>query len=384
MGKRPLILIVDDDDIIIDGLQALLDGEGYDFVGTTEGAQALNIVREQKIDLVLLDILMPGMDGLKVCAALKRDERTKNIPVLMVTSLTGKSDRLMAMESGADDFLTKPVDGTELLIRVKSLLRIKAYYDELIISNNEIREKNVKLEQLEKAKNDLTQMIVHDLKGPLTAIVGNIDLALYEMGEENSEQMKHIITAGENCRDLQGMIDEILAITRLEEGKMLLKVVPSDLADITRYIMDSFCQQTEDEKISIKFDIGTGLSGLEFDPSIIRRVLFNLIDNAVRHTPQGGSVEIQLKNMPETGEVSWSIWNSGKGLPEEYHEKIFEKYEQVAHRKSGIFPGKSGLGLPFCKMAIEAHHGELTLESGDFSNGARFTFTLPRVGNNGM
>ena len=181
------ILIVDDEEKNIKLIKGILAPERYQVYEAFNGEEALKQVADNDPDLILLDIMMPGMDGFEVCKRLKQDESTKMIPIVMVTALNEKEHSIRAMKVGADDFLTKPVDHTELQVRVKSLLRIKSYHDSLLASNQEISEKNEKLQALEKTKEELTHMIIHDLRTPLMVISANLEL-LQMNGESFSEK----------------------------------------------------------------------------------------------------------------------------------------------------------------------------------------------------
>jgi DNA-binding response OmpR family regulator len=240
MKKKKTILIVDDEEIIISCIQTFLDGLGYEFISATSGQQALDVLSSQSVDLVLLDVMMPGLDGFAVCKRIKENPRTKNIPVLMVTALKEIEDRIMSMEVGADDFLPKPLEETELQIRVKSLLRIKSYNDELSKSLAELQHKNDRLEHLEELKNDLIHMIVHDLKGPLTLIMVNLDILSVEQDEISPQKLDRLKSATKHCQELQEMIDEILMIAIMEEDKMTLSLASAHLETLTNYVLDSF------------------------------------------------------------------------------------------------------------------------------------------------
>lgn len=174
------VLIVDDEKLNIKILKAMLFSEDYKLFVACSGGEAIRLVHDIHPDLILLDVMMPGISGFEVCRQLKQDEKTKTIPIVMLTALREKEHRVKAMEVGADDFLSKPVDNTELVIRIKSLLRIKSYHDELLESYKEIAAKNEKLVELEKTKDGLFHMIVHDLRKPLGDLLGFIDIMLLD------------------------------------------------------------------------------------------------------------------------------------------------------------------------------------------------------------
>ncbi len=377
MEKNKTILIVDDEEVITSCIQEFLSVFEYEFIVANTGQQALDVLSSQSVDLVLLDIMMPELDGFEVCKSIKGNPETKNIPVLMITALKEVKDRIMSMKAGADDFLPKPFDMTELQIRVKSLLRIKSYHDEVTRSRDVLQEKNAELEQLEEFKKDLLNMIVHDLKGPLTPIVFSLELLRRERHEFSSENQKHLDVAFKHCRDLQDMVDEILMIARMEEDKMTLNLAHGHLQTLTHDVMGAFSKEIQAKKITSTIEVDPEVPEVIFDHSIIRRVIFNLADNAYRHTPVDGKINVTIGLSDDRRKIIWSIWNSGIGIPPAMHEEIFQKFAQASGKKAGLLRGKSGLGLPFCNMAITAHGGNIWLESNGDSQGARFTFSLP-------
>ena len=219
----PTILIVDDEEINVKLIKALLASENYNLIGAFSGQEALTMLTSISPDLILLDVMMPEMDGFETCRKIKHNKNTRIIPVLMVTALSEKKHRLMALDCGADDFLSKPVERTELKIRVKSLLRIKEYRDELYERYEEISNKNHKLQELEKFRDGLLHMIVHDLKNPLFAISGNLELLLLDKLNFSETQIIVAENCLISCKDLEEMIQQLLDINKLEHERLQLR-----------------------------------------------------------------------------------------------------------------------------------------------------------------
>ena len=251
--KTPTILIVDDEERNIKLLKAMLMAENYHLCGAVSGREALKIVADTPPDLILLDVMMAEIDGFEVCRRLKQDEKTRVIPILMVTALREKEHRIRAMEVGADDFLSKPVDPTELLIRVKSLLRIKSYHDDLLNSYGEIAEKNEKVDELERIKDGLTQMIIHDLRNPLTAISLNIRLILMENQNFSERQLRKMKKCYSYCEELGQLIQSLLDINRIEEGRLKLHKEETNLTELIDEVLEQFSPKTEEKQISLSF-----------------------------------------------------------------------------------------------------------------------------------
>jgi putative two-component system response regulator len=192
MNPKPTLLIVDDEERNIRLLKALLAPQNYNLREAVNGEEALRRIAEDPPDMVLLDVMMPKINGFEVCRRLKQDEKTKTIPVILVTALSEKQHRVQALEAGADDFISKPVDQTELTVRVKSLLRIKSYQDEISDKLREIAAKNARLLELEKVRDGLSHMIVHDLRNPLTVISTYLQLSALDAENLSEPQQERV------------------------------------------------------------------------------------------------------------------------------------------------------------------------------------------------
>ena len=377
--KKTSILIVDDEAKNIKLLKGMLASGNYDLYGAANGKEALKMVTDISPSLILLDVMMPGIDGFEVCRRLKQDEKTRMIPVVMVTVLTEREHHVRAMEAGADDFLSKPVDQTELLVRVKSLLRIKSYHDDLIESHREITEKNEKLKELEKIKEGLTHMIIHDLNNPLMAISGSLEVFVNTRSGLSESQLQIIEKCLEYCDELQNLIQGLLDINRMEEGSLVLDKEATDITELTDYVLEQFARKTESKRISLSFPRPKAVPPVSVDRRLIKRVVANLLNNAIRHTPQGGEVKVAIDFLPDKESLYFSVKDNGNGLAPEYHSKIFDKFEQVELKKKGVIAGDSGLGLAFCKIAVEAHAGKIWVESEGEEKGCTFSFIIPKT-----
>ena len=371
------ILIVDDEEKNIKLLKGMLFSENYNFFEALSGEDAIDLVNDINPDLILLDVMMPGISGFEVCHKLKQDEKTKSIPIIMVTALNEKEHRLKALESGADDFLSKPVDSTEVVIRVKSLLRIKSYHDELSNNYKAIDAKNQKLLELEKIKDGLIHMIVHDLRNPLWAVFGNLDLMLLDKDSVAQNHINYLETCIACCQELKEMIDSLLDIYKMEEGQMKLNIAKYDLIELIDESIQSFLIKAKDKQVELSFNNSALNAFTLIDRRMVKRVFANLINNAIRHTPSGGEIKISAENHQNNGSLHIEVKDTGCGIDPVYHQKVFDKFEQVKLQKSGISVGASGLGLAFCKLAVEAHGGRIWVESEGEGKGANFQFTLP-------
>jgi signal transduction histidine kinase len=374
---EPRILIVDDEEKNIKLLKGILLSQNYKFYEALNGQNALELVHDISPHLILLDVMMPGISGFEVCQKLKQDEKTKSIPIIMVTALSEKEHRLKAMESGADDFLSKPVESTEVVVRVKSLLRIKSYHDEIANNYKEISEKNEKLLELEKLKVSLIHMIVHDLRNPLGVVFGNLDLMSLDKAKFTQNHAKQIETCIDYCQEIMEMVDSLLDIYKMEEGQMKLNLEKADLEDLIDESIKPFLIKIEEKPVAFSYDCADRNLSVQVDRRIVKRVLANLINNAIRHTPPGGEIEIVAEPYQNNGNFHLKVKDTGNGIEPAFHQKVFDKFEQIKLQKSGISVGASGLGLSFCKLAVEAHGGKIWVESEGEGKGACFQLAIP-------
>ena len=363
----PLLLVVDDDPVNVELLGDLLEALGYRALGALGGEAALAAARERRPDLILLDVMMPGLNGYEVCRRLKADPETAGIPVVFVTALSDTEDKVQAIEAGGDDFLTKPFNRPVLVARIRSLLRLKS-------ANDELERSYRRLQEMERLKDDLTRMVVHDLKSPLSALLGTLEMAVDgDLGPLSPEQRRLLGDARERGADVLLMIDNLLDLTRLEESRVTLRPRQVDAGLLLREIADDFAVRAELHGSRVTAEAPAGLA-TRADEGLLRRVLANLVGNALRHG--GERLKVRLSAGPDAdGGVRFTVADDGVGISPEHHEAIFRKWEIVRPLPDSRAEG-SGLGLTFCKMAVEAHGGRIWVQSRE-GEGCAFHFVIP-------
>ncbi len=373
--KKYTILIVDDEELNVKFLNTFLTRKGYRIVSAPTGKKALATIERELPDVVLLDAMMPEMDGFDVCKALRADERTKSLPVIMVTALHSVEDEVRALESGADDFLSKPINNLELIARLRSLLRIKDLHDLLRQSKDEVDAKNRQLLELQGFRDTLTQMIVHDLKNPLTGIMGCAELLTMTPESLTEKQMTIIKKMEESASTILKMITELLDISRMEENKMVLRKEPLNLGELIEANVNELSVMMMKSGISCRSAVEPNVPPILGDRDLISRVMANLLHNGIKHSHRDGVIEIEVGVEPMLHQVEVTFRDQGEGIAVEYREKIFEKFTQADLKKLGLKTDR-GLGLTFCKLAVEAHGGKIWVES-EVGKGSEFKFSLP-------
>ena len=367
-----LLLIVDDNEDNRSVLVRRLEKQGHGAVAASSGPEALNALTEQPFDLVLLDIMMPEMDGYEVLSRIKADPQTQNIPVIMISALDEIESVVRCIEIGAADYLPKPFNPTLLRARVGASLREKRARDREQRYTAELAESYRKLQQLERLRDDLTHMIVHDLRTPLTSLLSGLQTVplVGEMNPIQTEMLDIAVSGGET---LLNMINDLLDVEKMEQDSVPL--VKTTLA--AAGLIERACLQVSllaaSNSLTLVRDT-TEMLLFAGDEDKLTRTLVNLIGNAIKFTPPGGAITVNAAYTQENS-LLFSVRDTGEGIPPEAFERIFDKFSQVENRKAGR-KMSTGLGLTFCKLAVEAHGGHIWVQSAP-DHGSVFYFTVP-------
>jgi two-component system sensor histidine kinase/response regulator len=358
------ILVVDDEPLNRELLHDLLEVNGYTVIEAEDGEVALRKIAAEECDVILLDVKMPRMDGLEACRQLKANPATAHIPVLMVTALSDSEHRYLGIDAGANDYLNKPIDRRDVLLRVRNAVYAKRLHDK-------VQQDLAKLRELEALQDNLTHMIVHDMRSPLMIVSWSYDLILKEKSLL-SEQQQEFITMGQSCcGELVEMVNSLLDISRMESGQMPLKHTVCSLLDIAQEAAEKLAVLAHKKMVTIQ--VGGHVASVSVDQDVMHRVFVNLLGNAIKFAPADSIIRVAITSSGDAVRVAVS--DRGQGIPPEYHKKIFEKFGQVDSRQEE-HNYSSGLGLTFCKLAVEAHGGQIGVES-EAGKGSSFWFTVP-------
>ena len=368
-ARRDKILIVDDSVGNTAVLLAAL-ADTYDVSVCRDGQTALESMALVEPDLILLDIMMPGMDGYEVCAQLQANPDTRDIPVIFLTAMAEDKDEEKGLNLGAADYITKPFKLALVKARVRNHLALRHARIEVVRQRDQVEITFQKLRQLEQQRDALVHMIVHDLRSPLTGLMCYLDLLSPEeaSGQDFESNLR---AARKTTKAVCDMVAALLDVSRLETGEMPFHCEQSDVGQLTNTTIQRLGSLTHGRQISVHLPAQPVMAYC--DPTLTGRIIQNLLDNALKFTPPDGCIRIEI--VPEEQGARLSIADTGPGIPAEFREQVFQKFAQVEARKERR-RFSTGLGLPFCKLAVEAQGGSIQLES-ELGHGATFHLRLP-------
>jgi signal transduction histidine kinase len=424
MEKKIRILIAEDSPTQAQKLKYLLHDEGFITDIAKDGEQALEKIPIFNPAIVISDIMMPKMNGYELCKRIKSDAHSKDIPVILLTSLSDPEDVIKGLECGADNFLTKPYNIDFLLSRIKNIvvnidmrssrhtdMGIEVYFsgkkhfinsdrlqildlllstyenaiqknnelekvnNELISARVELEKKNRDLEFLNDQKNQLLGMAAHDIRNPVGAILGLSEFLLEDDKKRLSDEQKDIIQAiNDSSQFMHGLIKDILDISVIESGKLKLEKKKTNLAEFIKRCINLNSFYAEKKNIKLIFEFEENIPDIDIDPSKMEQLLNNLISNAIKFSHNNKRIRINLKKEADK-EVLISVKDEGQGIPEKEKEKLFKPFEKLSVRGTAG-ESSTGLGLAITRKIAEGHGGKIRAES-TVGKGSTFYVTLP-------
>jgi two-component system sensor histidine kinase/response regulator len=363
-----LILVVDDQEVNRQLLHDMLELDGHHVLEADNGLTALGLAAEHDPDAILLDVTMPGLDGFEVCRRLRAAPRTSATPVLLITALVQREHRLQGMAAGANDYLVKPIDRSEVTLRVRNAVRMR-------VMHRALQHQFTELQRMERLRDDLVSMVAHDLRSPLTGLRGYLELLQEELRDQLSPSLGGMLSEAVRAVDqLNGMIGDMLDVSRMEVDALPLERRLADLRGLAAAAVAALGPPPSFHRISITI---TGEpTEVRCDVSLVRRVIVNLLANAVRFSPAGSTVEISVA--AEEGGGTVRVRDHGPGIPAAEQQRIFEKFTQLRDSRAAR-ARSTGLGLTFCRMVVDRHGGRIGVSS-TVGAGSEFWFWLPADG----
>ncbi len=336
--ERPHVLAIDDNEDNLALLEAVLDTCVLGLAGS--GPEGLELARSSHPDLILLDLQMPGMDGFSVLEALRADERTARIPVVLLTAAYRDAESIArGLDLGAAEYLTKPIQAEELRVRVAAVLRATQSERELA-----------------RLRRDFSSMLLHDLRTPLESVRLAVSLLGAAGPEERRKELVSMAQGG--LIEVTDLVEGLIEGYRLDEGELVLDRREVDLGRMTADTAERFALIAKQRQMVIVPEVAPDLKVFA-DERILRRVLNNLAGNALKYASPG---EIRIRAVAEDGRVKIEVVDQGPGMDPEIRERAFDRFFHQGRRRDK-HQGGFGLGLAFCKQAIEGHGGEIGIDS---------------------
>lgn len=363
--NKSRVLIVDDDPNNLQLVRQILNSE-YNLSFALNGFIALELSEKLKPDLILLDIMMPEIDGYEVCKRLKANSKTKDIPVIFVTANTEMEGEIKGLEIGAVDYITKPISVPILEARIKTHLELK-----------EVREKlenqNLQLKRTLNLVEDMSYMIVHDMRTPLCSIIGFSEiLKINNSVAENG--IEFVSSIHREAKRINSFLDDVLILAKTGDRELELTLGRVKLNSFVHSALDVYKGIMKAKNMELVIDVADNRDDIiRIDEKLIRRVIDNLMSNAIKFSPPSGKVTFKAYCKDEISNDGKSfvikVSDQGPGIEEKDQKKIFDKFETLRMRRNGI--PQTGLGLAFCKIAVKAHGGNIFVES-ELGKGSTF------------
>jgi signal transduction histidine kinase len=353
------LLIVDDEESNREGLARRLQRHGYATTAAASGREAIELLGEGRFDLVLLDIMMPGMNGLEVLKFLRRVDSLLDLPIIMVTARGESGDVVEALELGANDYLTKPLDFPVVLARIRTQLSLKRAEDAL--------------READRHKDEFLAVLGHELRNPLAPLRNALRLLLLQRGGDG--EVERLVGVMERqVNHLVRLVDDLLDVNRISRGKIEVRKAPLNLAAVLERCVERIRPQLEERQHALTVSWPAEALPLEADPARLEQVFTNLLSNAGKYTPLSGHID--LLAVREGGEAVVRVKDNGIGIRAEMLGRVFDMFQQ-ADRVSGRECEGLGLGLALVHALVQLHGGSVAAFSDGPDRGSEFVVRLP-------
>lgn len=367
--NKPIrIVLIDDDPVSRTIIEECLKPEGYKIITAESGVGLLEKLPVYQPDVLLMDVLMPGVNGFELCRKIKNDKHWQHVPIVLVTSLNRDQELVEGLDAGADEFISKPVSATELRARVRSMYRVKQRVDLLI--------------QMSQMREDLAHMVVHDIRTPLSVCVMRTTFMLDMMkkGRMKEPQLNPaqpsfslekslgVVKSQLNAMNLQ--VDDILLMAKTEQDQIVLHKTAFDMYELLHKSV------ADHRELAMRDEINIHLSAphhcrKSIDVNLFRRMISNLISNAVKFAPPRSDIFVCLRE--RKGQCLLEVIDQGPGIAIHDRERIFDRYAIASTESKNV--RSIGLGLAFCKMVAEAHGGKISVHD-NVPHGALFRIEI--------
>ncbi len=356
------ILIAEDDAATRKMIRQCFKDTQYAIFEADNGIAAYEILQKENIHIAILDWILPGMTGIDLCKKIRSEQGLSYTFIIMLTVKDEKKDLLCGFEAGVDEYIKKPVNLQELQARINVGMRI-------IQLEQSLKQKQQELIELNQKKNKFLGIVAHDLRNPIISIRGFSELLLKDPANFSDDQKEFLSIIYSTSRNMLAMLNDLLDLSLMESGRMEIHVKPESIKKIIEDKIRINSLQAKQKHIALHQDL-EDVSTLQLDAQRIGQAVDNLISNAIKFTPYGSNVFLQLKEDGNT--IRFSVRDEGPGIPKEEQHLLFSEFHRLSIRPTAG-ETSTGLGLAICKKIMEAHGGSIEFES---TEGAGSIFTL--------
>lgn len=373
MGNRSKILVIDEDVRSLRAVRAGLPAEHYEVVGNLPGEEPLAALARTRPDCALMGLRGSASHVFALCERARALPGGCHMPIILLAEAHEVTRDEAAFRRGGVDFLFKPLRTVELFVRIEVRLKLRRMERDLRASLSQLQRHRDELSRVQEQQRRLTSFVVHDLKNPINAIDLSAQL-IARQGEISAQVRESTQVIRRESRHMLRLVLNLLDINRAEEGLLQPVLAETDFIALTQEVLDEVQPQARARGVRLEAEVDPAGSRLFVDRDLLTRVLENLVDNGIKHAPSGsGCVRVQLGATDDGAEIR--VIDDGEGIPSEMREKIFDKYVQCEASHPGLSRAGRGLGLTFCKWAVEAHHGSIWVE--DLHPGTAFCVRVP-------
>lgn len=359
-STRRKVLVVDDDRINIRILSGMLKAEGYELSEASSGEQALEVYDRFLPDLVLLDVMLPGINGFETCRSLHQRHGKACAPIIFITAKNESDDIVEGLSAGGVDYLPKPFQAKEVAARIRTHLQNRILLDQLSQAN--------------MAKNRFLGMAAHDLRNPLASIRGLAEfLCDGTVGQLTPDQLDLVKTIHDASQSMLTLVNELLDVASIESGKLQIVLRSGSLAALITKSVYLANIEAARKNTRITFTAPSTPDQANFDPDRLKQVIDNLLSNAVKYSPPGSTITVEFAQTPQA--LSFSVKDQGPGIPAGESDKLFKDFSRLSVKPTGG-EKSTGLGLAICRKIVEAHHGDISAKNLP-GLGCEFRVTLP-------
>lgn len=373
MTETPKFLLVDDLEENLLALEALLAREGLELHPARSGEEALELILAHEYALALLDVQMPGMDGFELAEIMRANSRSRHIPIIFLTAGSGDAARKFhGYEAGAVDFIQKPIEPTILQSKSNIFLDLYVQRQQIVAQRDELAALTAALQAADRQKNRFLGVLAHELRNPLAILSSGV--SLLEMPMEEADTAAVHASMRQNVRHMSRLIDDLLDINRIENGKISLRREKVALGDILPHALEIARPAIDAGGHALTVSLPDDQITLHADPARIVQIVGNIVGNAARYTPNGGRIEVTV--VKSAADAILTVKDNGVGIPPHQQSIIFEMFGQSDNVR-GISGGGLGIGLALVKQLVELHGGRISLVRSEPGEGSIFEVCLP-------